>query len=55
MGVDGVADYTEKSEDLQVLLLVIVGMRGDSSVMRGQIVDDLLINEVIHEEKVIPQ
>ncbi len=49
--VDGIADDAEKPEDLQVLLLMVVRMGGDSSVMCGQIVDDLLVDKVIHKEK----
>lgn len=55
VGVDGVADYAEESEDLQVLLLVVVRVRGGGGVVRGQVVDDLLVDEVVHEEEIIPQ
>lgn len=55
MSVDCVADYAEEPEYLQIFLLVVMRMRGSSSVMCGQIVDDLLVNEIIHKETIIPQ
>lgn len=55
VGVDGLANYAEKSEDLKVLLLMVMGSFSFGNIVAGEVLNNLSIDEVIDEEEIVSE
>jgi hypothetical protein len=55
VSIDSATDDAEQPKDLEVLSLIILGALGLIDVVCGQVLNDLLVDEVIDEEEVVSE